>query len=55
MHEVPSIEKGDNDALMENDWRGSIRERENVMKKQKRTLFASAGYASVSIRFILYK
>ena len=32
-HEVPSIEKGAIDALMENDWRGNVRELENVVER----------------------
>jgi transcriptional regulator with GAF, ATPase, and Fis domain len=33
LHEVPSIEKGAIDALMENDWRGNVRELENVVER----------------------
>jgi hydrogenase-4 transcriptional activator len=32
-HEVPSIEKGTIDTLMENDWRGNVRELENVVER----------------------
>ena len=31
--EVPSIEKGAIDGLMENDWRGNVRELENVVER----------------------
>ena len=33
IHEVPSIEKGAIDALMENDWKGNVRELENVVER----------------------